>query len=75
LFTDNQAVTFPHKRVITSNRVARWLMKIQEINLEIRHIQGVQNHLADVVSHSPKGLTEEETRNLTHPDQIMVHKI
>ena len=75
LFTDNQAITFLHKCVITSNRVARWMVEIQQFDLEIRHIKGVQNHLADVFSRSPSGLTDEETRNLTRPDQIMVHKI
>jgi ribonuclease HI len=75
LFTDNQAIPFLHKCVITSNRVARWLMEIQQFDLEIRHIEGVQNHLADVLSRSSRGLTDDETRNLTRPDQIMVRKI
>jgi len=51
------------------------MMEMQQFDLEIRHIKGVQNHLADVLSRSPRGLTDDETRNLTHPDQIMVHKI
>jgi len=75
LFTDNQAITFLHKCVITSNRVARWMMEIQKFDLEIRHIKGVQNHLADVLSRTPRGLTDDETRNPTRLDQIMVHKI
>jgi hypothetical protein len=29
LFTDNQAITFLQKCVITSNRVARWMIEIQ----------------------------------------------
>jgi len=48
---------------------------MQQFDLEIRHIKGVQNHLADVLSRSPRGLTEDETKNLNRPDQIMVHKI
>lgn len=75
LFTDNQAITFLQKCVITSNRVARWMMEIQQYDIEIRHIKGVQNYLADVLSRSPRGLTEEETKSLTRPDQIMVTKI
>jgi hypothetical protein len=51
------------------------MMEIQQFDLEIRHIKGVQNHLADVLSWSPRGLTDDETRNLTRPDQIMVRKI
>ena len=50
-------------------------MEIQKFDLEIRHIKGVQNHLADVLSRSPRGLTDEDTRNLTRPDQIMVHNV
>jgi hypothetical protein len=75
LYTDNQAITFLHKCVITSNRVARWMMEIQQYDLEIRHIKGVNNHLADILSRSPRELTDEETRNLARPDQIMVHRI
>ena len=50
-------------------------MEIQQFDLEIHHIKGVQNHLADILSRSPRGLTDDETRHLTRPDQIMVHKI
>ena len=42
LFTDNKALLFLHRCVITSNRVARWMVQIQEYDLEIRHIRGVQ---------------------------------
>ena len=75
LYTDNQAITFLQKCVITSNRVARWMMEIQQYDLEIRHIKGVNNHLENILSHSPRGLTVEETRNLARPDQVMVHRI
>jgi hypothetical protein len=75
LYTDNKAITFLQKCVITSNRVARWMTELQQFDLEIRHIKGINNHLADVLSRSPRGLTDEETRQLTRPDQIMVHRI
>jgi hypothetical protein len=51
------------------------MIEIQQFDLEIRHIKGAQNHLADILSRSPKGLTDEETRNLARPDQIMIYKI
>lgn len=35
----------------------------------------MQNHLADVLSRNPNGLTDKETTDLTKPDQIMVHHI
>jgi len=75
LFTDNKALSFLHHCVIASNRVARWMVQIQEYDLEIRHIRGVQNHLADILSRNPSGMTDEETRDLTRPDQVMVHHI
>ena len=75
MYTDNQAITFLQKCAITSNRVARWLMDIKQYDLEIRHIKGVNNHLADVLSRSPRELTDEEIRNLARPDQIMVYRI
>jgi len=43
--------------------------------LDIRQIKGVQNHLADILSRNPSGMTEEQTRDLPRPDQGMVHHI
>ena len=75
LFTDNKALSFLHRCVITSNRVARWMIQLQEYDLDVRHISGAQNHLADILSRNPSGMTEEQTRNMTQPDQVMVHRI
>ena len=55
--------------------MARWMVQIQEYDLEIRHIRGVQNHLADFLSRNPSGMTDEQTKDLTRPDQVMVHHI
>jgi hypothetical protein len=33
------------------------MMGIQQIDLEIHHIKGIQNYLADVLNHGPGGLT------------------
>ena len=51
------------------------MVQLQEYDLEIRHIKGVQNHLADILSLNPSGMTDEQTRDLTQPDQVMVHHI
>jgi len=48
---------------------------IWEYGLEITHIRGVQNHLADILSLNPSGMTDEQTRDLIRPDQVMVHHI
>jgi hypothetical protein len=52
-----------------------WIVQIEECDLEIRHIKGVQNHLADILIRNPSGMTVEQTRDLTRPDQVMVHHI
>jgi hypothetical protein len=51
------------------------MVQIQEYDLEIRHIRGVQNHLADILSRNPSGMTDEQRRDFTRPDQVMVHHI
>jgi hypothetical protein len=130
LFRDNKTLSFLHRCFIAYNRAARWMVQIQEYDLEIRHIKGVHSYLADILSRSPSGMTDilsrsssgmtdilsrspsgmtdilirspsgmtdilsrspsgmtdilsrspsgmtdEQTRNLTRPDQVMVHHI
>jgi len=75
LFTDNKALSFLQRCVITSNRVARWMVQVQEYDLEMRNIRGVQNHLADILNRNPSGMTDEQTRDLTRSDQVMFHHI
>jgi len=41
----------------------------------MRHVRGVQNHLADILSRNPSGMTDEKARDLTRPDLVMVHHI
>jgi hypothetical protein len=55
--------------------VARWTIQLQEFDLEIKHVKGIQNHLADVLSRNPTGLSEREVRNISNPDEIMVNKV
>jgi hypothetical protein len=75
LNTDNKALTFLQKCVVTSNRVARWVMEIEQYDIEIRHIRGVDNGLADLFSRNPAQLSATEISKLKNPDQIMVHSI
>jgi hypothetical protein len=42
-------------------------------DLEIWHVRGGQNYLANILSRNPNGMTDEQTRDLTRPDQAMVH--
>jgi len=75
LYTDSQALTFLNWCVITSNRVARWLLAIQLYDIEICHIKGANNVLADILSRYPSELSEAETRELSKPGTIMVRAI
>ena len=75
LYTDSQALTFLNRCVITSNRVARWLLAIQQYDIEICHIKGANNVLADILSRYPSELSAAEARGLTRPGTIRVHAI
>ena len=75
LYTDSQALTFLNRCVITSNRVARWLLSIQQYDIEIHHIKGTNNVLADILSRHPSEVSAAETRDLTRPGTIMVHAV
>jgi len=75
LYTDNKSLTFLNRCAITSNRVARWMLSLQQYDVELRHVKGTQNHLANVISRNPAGLSANEIQNLTKPNTIMVNKI
>jgi hypothetical protein len=71
----NRALTFFQRCTITSNRVARWLITIQEYDIKLQHIKGVDNHLADTLSRNPTGLKTEEIQDLYKPNAILIYKI
>ena len=50
VFTDNSAVKWLKTHEKLSPRQVRWLDKIEEYNLVISHIPGVQNTAADALS-------------------------
>jgi translation initiation factor 2 beta subunit (eIF-2beta)/eIF-5 len=75
LNTDNKALSFLQRCAITSSRVARWSIAIQEYDLEIQHIKGAENHLADVLSRNPTGLDSNEIQELSKPNTIMINRI
>jgi len=53
LNTDHKSLTFLKKCVVSSTRVARWMLEIEQWDLEIQHIKGIENTLADVLSRNP----------------------
>jgi len=75
LYSDNKSLIFLSRCAITSNRVARWMVNLQQCDIELRHVKGAHNHLADIISRNPAGLNATEIRNLTKSNAIMVNAI
>ena len=50
VFTDHNPLTFIHKMKNKNQRLMRWCLSLQEFNLEIRHIKGKDNVIADALS-------------------------
>jgi len=75
LYTDNKSLSFLRKCVLTSNRVARWVIELQQYDIQARHITGANNYLADVLSRKPAGLTDIELRDLRQPANLVVHTV
>jgi hypothetical protein len=72
LNTDNKALTFINKCTMTSNRIARWVLQLQDYDIEIKHISGARNFLTDTISRNPAGLSEQERRKLSEPKGITI---
>ena len=72
---DNKPLTFLNRCVITSNRVARWMLSLQQYDVEFRHVKVAQNYLADINSRNPPGLNTTDIRFLTKPNTIMANAI
>jgi hypothetical protein len=75
VYTDNKALSFLRKCNLTSNRVTRWIMQLQEYNLNVIHISGANNFLADALSRNPTGLREEDRGLVRKPREILIAKI
>jgi hypothetical protein len=72
LYTDNKALTFLSRCALTSSRIARWMMLLQEYDLHIRHTSRTAIFLADTISRNPAGLSESDIKELTKPRGIMI---
>ena len=75
LYTDSQSLKFLNRCIITSNRVTRWPLAIQQYDIEICHIKGANNVLDDILGRYQSELSVAEPRDLSRPGTIMVHAI
>lgn len=63
--TDHQALTFIQTCPLTSNRLSRWIMHIQQYDVEWQHIEGKENKYADYLSrYTQKTHQEQEKQEL-----------
>lgn len=53
------------------NRITRWLLSIQDFDLEIQHIAGKKNTVADMLSRH----SETEQSNQNQPGDIVVESV
>jgi len=75
MYIDSQALTIFNRCVITSNRVTRWLLAIRQYDIEICHIKGTNNVLADILGRYQSELSVAEPRDLSRPCTIMLHAV
>jgi hypothetical protein len=50
VYSDNKALSFLKRCNMTSSRVTRWIMQLQEYDLNVVHISGANNFFADTLS-------------------------
>lgn len=63
VFSDHNPLTFLSNLQAPNQRLVRWALFLQSYSLEIRHIKGAENVVADTLSRAPSGcpsLTSED---------------
>lgn len=55
VYTDHNPLTFLHSLQSPNQRLIRWSLFLQPYSLEIRHLKGADNVLADALSRAPCG--------------------
>ena len=55
VYTDHNPLTFVHKMRTKNQRLLRWSLALQAYNINIKHIKGTHNVVADALSRQPIG--------------------
>lgn len=55
VFSDHNPLTFLHSLQNPNQRLMRWCLFLQPYHLDIRHIRGTENVVADALSRAPEG--------------------
>ena len=63
VYTDHKPLTYWLDKPPVNERHARWMVKVQGLNLSIKYISGPYNFIADVLSR-PKGLEKTQLHEL-----------
>lgn len=58
VLTDHHALTFMRTCRLTNGRLTRWALALQEFDLEIQHISGKENIVADTLTRYPRNNEE-----------------
>ncbi|XP_072084584.1 uncharacterized protein [Arachis hypogaea] len=78
VFTDHTALKYLFAKQESKPRLIRWILLLQEFNIEIRDKKGVENKVADHLSRIPhdKGGAHDTSVNELFPDEqlMTVHK-
>jgi hypothetical protein len=75
LYTDNKALSIIHSCALTSSRISRWILQLQEYNLRVKHISGAKNFFADTISRNLAGMSQREFNRVTRPQGIVVSAV
>ena len=51
VFSDHNPLKFIHKMKNQNQRLLQWSLILQEYDIEIHHIKGIDNLIADALSH------------------------
>ena len=72
IFTNHSALQYLILKKDAKARLIRWILLLQEFNLEIRYKKGVENVIADHLSRVPNAPSNELSINDNFPDEQLL---